>query len=168
MFLRVFVVEWNRMARLRRYFFAFKKRWAKRIAQWKAWPSASSAWTMTFGHFDLCKWWNQLLKNKSHKKGGQRWVSKKANLRYDFTTSLWWFMGIPICFSFSVVCVLALCFCLGFFQDLDQYMEISEFFNAMKEVYPNLTDNELQMLWRYIDSNLAKVEKWSCLKQTLN
>ena len=41
-------------------------------------------------------------------------------------------------------------------QDLDQYMEISEFFNAMKEVYPNLTDNELQMLWRYVDSHLTE------------
>ncbi|CAL1173770.1 unnamed protein product [Cladocopium goreaui] len=36
-------------------------------------------------------------------------------------------------------------------DDLDHYMEISEFVNAMKEVNANLTDNELQMLWRYID-----------------
>lgn len=44
-----FIPAWKKSVRLRRYFFAFKKRWAKRIAQWKAWPSASSAWTMTFG-----------------------------------------------------------------------------------------------------------------------
>eukprot|EP00435_Cladocopium_sp_Y103_P037812 s1510_g10.t1 len=36
-------------------------------------------------------------------------------------------------------------------DDLDHYMEISEFVNAMKEVNANLTDDELQMLWRYID-----------------
>jgi len=42
-------------------------------------------------------------------------------------------------------------------------MEISEFVNAMKEVNANLTDNELQMLWRYIDRSSMALKHFSHL-----
>ena len=79
------------------------------------------------------------------------------------TTPLWFFNTDPVFPSVSVFCVSA----SAKSQDLDQYMEISEFFNAMKEVYPNLTDNELQMLWRYVDSHLV-VKIWQIWRWELH
>ncbi|CAK9065499.1 Calcyphosin (Calcyphosine) [Durusdinium trenchii] len=36
-------------------------------------------------------------------------------------------------------------------DDLNNYMEFSEFINAMNELYQGLSDQELQSLWRYVD-----------------
>lgn len=40
-------------------------------------------------------------------------------------------------------------------EDLDNYMDFGEFVNAMNELYPNLSESELQLLWRHVDRSLA-------------